>query len=158
MAERPQRDEVKVLVRNRKARHEYHVEETLEAGIELRGSEVKSLRAAMASIGDAYASVKNGEMFLHQLQINEYPQANRWNHSPKRERRLLLHKREIAKLGEAVNERGYTLLPLELYLKSGRVKVLLGLCKGKQQHDKRQASRERDSQREIEREMARHRR
>lgn len=151
-------DDVKVLLRNRKVRHEYFVEQTLEAGIELRGSEVKSLRDAQAAITDAYAAVKNGEMWLHQLQINEYPQANRWNHPPKRDRRLLLHKKEIEKLDSAVSERGYTLLPLELYLKAGRVKVLLGLCKGKQQHDKRQASRERDSKREIDREMARHRR
>ncbi len=151
-------DEVKVILRNRRARHEYHVDDTIEAGIELRGSEVKSLRDSQASVSDAWAAVKNGEMWLHSLQINEYPQANRYNHEPKRDRRLLLHKKEIEKYGRAVEEKGYTLLPLELYLKKGRVKVLLGLCKGKQQHDKRQASRERDSQREIDREMARHRR
>jgi SsrA-binding protein len=151
-------DEVKVLVRNRRARHEYTVEQTVEAGIALRGSEVKSLRDAQVSVSDAYATVKNGEMWLLSLQINEYPQANRWNHEPKRDRRLLLHKKEIEQLGRAVDEKGYTLLPLELYLKRGRVKVLLGLCKGKQLHDKRQAARERDSRREIDRELARHRR
>ncbi len=151
-------EEVKVLVRNRKVRHDYFVEESIEAGIELKGSEVKSLREAHAAMSDAYASVKNGQMFLHQLQIEEYPQASIFNHAPKRDRRLLLHRREIDKLGEAVDERGYTLLPLEIYLKKGRIKVMLGLCKGKQMHDKRQASRERDSKREIDREMAKHRR
>jgi len=151
-------DDKKVLLRNRKAHHEYFVEETIEAGIALVGSEVKSLRDAHASIGDAWAAVKDGEMWLHQLQINEYPQANRWNHPPKRDRKLLLHRREIAKLGAAVDEKGYTLLPLEVYLKDGRVKVLLGLCRGKRQHDKRQDERERESRREIERALARHRR
>jgi SsrA-binding protein len=145
----------KVLLRNKKARHEYFVEKTYEAGIELRGSEVKSLRAAAASLSDAYATVKEGEMYLVQMQINEYPYANRYNHDPKRERRLLLHKREIAALGSAVKEKGYTLLPLEVYLKQGRVKVLLGLCKGKQLHDKRQTERERDAKREIARELGR---
>jgi SsrA-binding protein len=148
-------DDVQVLLRNRKARHEYHVEETLEAGIELRGSEVKSLRDSQASLGDAYAVVRDGEMFVVQMQVNEYPQANHWNHDPRRERRLLLHKREIAKLGQAVQERGYTLLPLEVYLKKGRVKVLLGLCKGKKQYDKRQASKERDAKRDMDRERER---
>ncbi|MSP63092.1 MAG: SsrA-binding protein SmpB [Myxococcales bacterium] len=158
MAERPKKDEKTVLVRNRRARHEYHVEETIEAGIELRGSEVKSLRASQASVGDSYATVKNGEIFLVQFQINEYPQATHWNHTPMRERRLLLHKREIDKLATSVNERGYTLVPLELYLKNGRVKVALGLCKGKQQHDKRQAARERTDTREVARELADRRR
>jgi SsrA-binding protein len=156
---RPARDdEIKVLLRNRKARHDYFVEETLEAGIELKGSEVKSLRDSQASMSDAYAAVKNGQLYLLSLQVNEYPQANIWNHAPKRERRLLCHRREIDRLGAAVDEKGYTLLPLEIYLKGGRIKVLLGLCKGKQQYDKRHAARERDSRREIDREMARRRR
>lgn len=154
---RPDEDK-KVLLRNRKARHDYFVEEQVEAGIALVGPEVKSLRASHASIGDAWAAVKNGEMWLHQLQINEYPQAGRWNQPSRRERKLLLHRREIEKLGAAVDEKGYTLLPLEVYLKNGRVKVLLGLCRGKQQHDKRQSERERESQREIDRELAKHRR
>jgi SsrA-binding protein len=147
----------KVLLRNKKARHEYFVEETFEAGIELRGSEVKSLRDAAASLSDAYATVRDGQLFLVQMQINEYPFANRYNHEPKRERRLLMHRREIGDLGEAVREKGYTLLPLEVYLKEGRVKVLLGLCKGKQLHDKRQTERERDARREIDRELGRRR-
>jgi SsrA-binding protein len=151
-------DEVKVLVRNKKARHEYFVERTIEAGIELRGSEVKSLRDGRASMSDAYALARDGQMYLVQLQINEWPFANYFQHDPKRERRLLLHKREIDELGNAVQAKGYTLLPLELYLKGGRVKVQLGLCKGKQLHDKRATERERDAKREIAREMASRRR
>jgi SsrA-binding protein len=147
--------EQKILVRNRKARHEHLVLETLEAGIELRGSEVKSLRAAGASMSDAYAQVRDGQMYLMQMQINEYREANRWNHEPKRERRLLLHKEEIEKLGRAVREKGYTLIPLEFYLKKGRIKVLLGLCKGKRLYDRRQSAKERDAQREIDRELRR---
>ena len=149
------KDEVKVLLRNRKARHEYHVEEEIEAGIELKGSEVKSLRDAKASLSDAYANVVGGQIFLVQMQINEYPQATYFNHAPKRERRLLLHKKEIEKYGVAVQQEGYTLIPLEVYLRTGRVKVKLGLCRGKQQHDKRQASRERDAKREIDRALHR---
>ena len=150
-------DELKVLVRNKKARHEYFVERTIEAGIELKGSEVKSLRDAKATMSDAYATTKNGQMYLVQLQIAEYPFANYFQHEPKRERRLLLHKVEIEELGAAVQQDGYTLLPLEIYIKKGRIKVLLGLCKGKQLHDKRQTQRERESKRDIAREMTRRR-
>jgi SsrA-binding protein len=151
------RDDVKVLLRNKKARHEYLVERTIEAGIELRGSEVKSLRDGAAALTDAYAMVRDGEMYLVQLQVNEYPFANRYNHDPKRDRRLLLHKREIDELGAAVREKGMTLLPLEVYVKGGRIKVQLGLCRGKKLHDKREAERERDAKREIERELGRRR-
>lgn len=147
--------EQKVLVRNRKARHEYEVIESIEAGIELRGSEVKSLRAAAASMSDAYAQVRDGQMYLLQMQINEYREANRWNHDPKRERRLLLHKEEIEKLGRGVREKGYTLIPLEVYLKNGRIKVMIGMCRGKKLYDRRQSAKERDAQREIDRELRR---
>ena len=150
-------EDVKVLVRNKRARHDYFVEETLETGIELRGSEVKSLRDAHATMSDAYATVKDGQLYLLQLQINEYPWANAFQHVPKRDRRLLAHKKEIAELGDAVQAKGYTLLPLEIYLKKGKIKVLLGLCKGKQQHDKRQTERERTAKREVERELGRRR-
>ena len=153
MAEKKSPDDVTVLVRNKKARHDYHVERTIEAGIQLRGSEVKSLRDAKASISDAYATVKNGEMWLMQLQISEYAWAHYDQHDPKRERKLLLHRREIETLGDAVQAKGYTLLPLELYLKRGKVKVLLGLCKGKRVHDKREAEKERTAKREIDREF-----
>jgi SsrA-binding protein len=158
MKEKRSDGEVKVLLRNRKARHDYLVEETIEAGIELRGSEVKSLRDAHAALGDAYATARGSEMYLLQLQVNEYPQASIWNHEPKRPRRLLLHRREIDRLAQAVDQEGRTLLPLEIYLKNGRIKVLLGLCRGKQVRDKRQSERERDAKREIDREMARRRR
>jgi SsrA-binding protein len=150
-------DDIKVVLRNKKARHEYHVEKTLEAGIELRGSEVKSLRDGKASMSDAYAAVEGGQMYLLQLQINEYPFANYFQHEPKRRRRLLLHKREIEQLGKAVQAQGYTLLPLEVYLRNGRFKVQLALCKGKQSHDKRASERERDADREIQRAMGRRR-
>jgi SsrA-binding protein len=143
-------EEVKVLLRNKKARHDYFVEETLEAGLALMGSEVKSLRDAHAVMGDAYATVRNGEAWLINLQITEWPFANRWNHEPKRDRKLLLHRREIKKLDEATAEQGYTILPLEIYLKRGRIKVLLGVCKGKKQYDKRHEQRRRDAQREVE--------
>ncbi len=146
----PATDERKILVRNKKARHDYFVEDTIEAGLVLQGSEVKSLREARAVIGDAYANVRNGEAWLLQMQITEYPWANRWNHEPKRERKLLLHRREIEKLDEATSEKGYTVLPLEVYLKNGRIKVMLGICRGKKQYDKRHESRKRDAQREVE--------
>ncbi len=141
--------EEKVLLRNKKARHDYFVEDSLEAGIVLMGSEVKSLREARGVISDAYVFVKNGEAFLSQLQVAEYPWANRYNHQPKRERKLLLHKKEIAKLDEASAREGYTILPLEIYLKKGLVKVTVGICKGKKQHDKRATEKKRDADREM---------
>ena len=144
-------DEVKVLLRNKRARHDYFVERTIEAGIELKGSEVKSLRDARAGLSDSFAAAENGQMYLMQMRIDEYPFAYHYQHEPKRKRRLLLHTAEIDELGHAVQAEGYTLLPLEVYLKKGRVKVALGLCKGKQQHDKRAALRERTAQREMDR-------
>jgi SsrA-binding protein len=143
-------DEKRVLLRNKKAHHDYFVESTMEAGIALQGSEVKSLREAKAVIGDAYATVRNQEAWLINMQISEYPWANRWNHEPKRDRKLLLHKKEIEKLDSAVATQGYTALPLEVYLKKGRIKVLVGICRGKKQYDKRQEQKRRDAQREVE--------
>jgi SsrA-binding protein len=143
-------DEVKVLLRNKKARHDYFVEWTVEAGLSLLGSEVKSLREGSAVMSDAYAMVKNGEAWLVNMQVTEYPWANRWNHVPKRDRKLLLHRREIEKLDAAASQEGYTLLPLEVYLKRGRIKVLVGVCKGKKQYDKRQDQKRKDAQREVE--------
>ena len=148
-------DEVRVLLRNKRARHDYHVEQTIEAGIELTGSEVKSLRDAKASMSDAYAQEENGQMYLLQLQINEWPYANYFQHEPKRKRRLLLHKKEIEEFGNAVQADGYTLLPLEVYFKRGKVKVQLGLCKGKKLYDKRESAKEHDARREIDRAMRR---
>ena len=143
-------DEVKVLLRNKRARHDYFVEWTVEAGLALQGSEVKSLREARAVISDAYATVRNGEGWLVNMQVTEYPWANRWNHEPKRERKLLLHRRELDKLDEATTREGYTILPLEVYLKQGKIKVLLGVCKGKKQYDKRQDQKRKDAAREVE--------
>jgi SsrA-binding protein len=145
----PESEEVKVLLRNKKARHDYHVESTLEAGVSLVGSEVKSLREAKVVASDAYVFIKNGEAWLSQLSISEYPWANRYNHNPKRDRKLLLHRREIDKLDEASARQGYTILPLEIYLKKGRIKVLIGLCKGKQAHDKRHDQKKKDAEREM---------
>lgn len=139
----------KALVRNRRALHEYRIEERIEAGIVLVGSEVKSLREARAAMGDAYAIPRHGELWLIGLQINEYPWANQFNHEPMRDRKLLLHKREIKKLAIKTQQRGYTLVPLSIYLKDGKIKVELGLGTGKQLHEKRQASKERQDQREI---------
>ena len=141
--------EEKVLLRNKKAHHDYFVEESVEAGIVLLGSEVKSLREARVVATDAYVFIKNGEAFLSQLQIAEYPWANRYNHEPKRDRKLLLHRKEIDKLEAASAQQGYTLLPLQLYLKNGRVKALIGVCRGKKQHDKRDTEKKRDAEREI---------
>jgi SsrA-binding protein len=149
-ADAKDKQDVKVLLRNKKARHDFFVEWTVEAGLVLQGSEVKSLREARAVMSDAYAMVRNGEAWLINLQVTEYPWANRWNHEPKRDRKLLLHQREIGKLDDATAQQGYTILPLEVYLKNGRIKVLLGVCKGKKLHDKRQDAKRRDAQREME--------
>jgi SsrA-binding protein len=140
----------KVLVRNRKARHEYSIESTLEAGIVLVGSEVKSLRESQASLADAYADVRNGELWLVGAQINKYPWANQFNHEPIHDRKLLAHKQEIKRLAAKIREKGYTLVPLEIYLKNGRIKVELALAKGKQQYEKRAAKRAAEAQREME--------
>jgi SsrA-binding protein len=143
------KDDKKVLLRNKKARHDFFVEWTVEAGLALQGSEVKSLREARGVISDAYAMVRNGEAWLVNMQVTEYPWANRWNHEPKRDRKLLLHRREIEKLDEATSQEGFTILPLEVYLKNGRIKVELGVCKGKKQYDKRQDQKRKDAEREV---------
>lgn len=141
----------RVIVRNRRARFDYEVLDTVEAGIELRGPEVKSLRAGNASLADAYAAVRRGEIFVHHLHISPYPQAGRENPDPRRDRRLLLHKREIAKLDGQLGGPGTTLVPLSLYWKEGRCKVELGLARGRKRGDKREAIREREGQREVQR-------
>jgi SsrA-binding protein len=150
MAADAKKDDVKVILRNKKARHDYFVEWTVEAGVSLQGSEVKSLREGKAVMSDAYATVKNGEAWLINMQVTEYPWANRWNHEPKRDRKLLLHRKEIEKLDSAASQQGYTVLPLEVYLKQGKIKVLLGVCKGKKQYDKRQDQKRKDAAREVE--------
>ncbi|HHY35350.1 MAG TPA: SsrA-binding protein SmpB [Firmicutes bacterium] len=143
---------IRVVAQNRRARHDYFVEETIEAGIALIGTEVKSLRAGRASLQDSYAEVSGTEVFLKNAHIDQYEAASRFNHDPLRPRRLLLHKNEIRRLAARVQQRGYTLIPLSIYFKDGKAKVELGLCKGKKSYDKREAIRERDVRREIERE------
>ncbi len=142
-----------MIATHRRARFEYEVLETVEAGIELLGPEVKSLRAGRANLADAYAMVRRGEIFLVHLHISPYPQAGRENPDPRRDRRLLLHRREIQRLAGRVAERGLTLVPLQLHWKKGRAKVLLGLARGKRAYDKRQTIRRRESDRELARAM-----
>ncbi len=142
---------IKPLVANRRARHEYFVEETYECGMELKGTEVKSIRQGRANLKESYARVRGGEVFVDGMHISPYEQGNVFNTDPLRPKKLLLHKSEIRKLQGAVSRQGYTLIPLQLYLKDGRVKLELGVCRGKQLHDKRDAIAEHDAQRDIER-------
>ena len=144
-------DGKRTIVRNRRARHDYDVLETLEAGISLLGPEVKSLRAGTVDVADAYAAIRRGEAFLLHLHIRPYPQAGRENPDPMRERRLLLHRREIARLEGRLSEGGTTLVPLSLYWKDGRCKVELALARGRRKADKREAIREREEEREVRR-------
>lgn len=139
---------VKVLGENRKAYHLYFIEDRLECGIALVGTEVKSLRGGQFSFNDAYAQVENGELFLLNFHITPFFKGTTNNHPPLRKRKLLAHKAEIQRLGRQSREKGFTLIPLQVYLKKGKVKVLLGVCKGKKLHDKRQSIKERDLQRE----------
>ncbi len=148
-----QAPEIKVLVRNRKARHLYHILETFEAGIALQGCEVKSVRTGSANLVDCYAAVKNGSLFLFNMHISPYPQGNRENPDPTRARRLLMHKREVHRLAGKVAQQGQTLVPLSLYLKHRRVKVEIALAKGKHAYDKKKTLKERDIKRETDREM-----
>ncbi|MCK9410281.1 MAG: SsrA-binding protein SmpB [Bacteriovoracaceae bacterium] len=142
----------RVSISNRRARFEYEIIDSYEAGIVLKGSEVKSLRAGKANLQDSYAIVKNREVWLLNMHINPYEQANQFNHEPLRTRKLLLTKSEISKLHASTNEKGLTLIPLKLYFKHGIAKVELGIAKGKKLHDKRESIKERD----VEREMRRH--
>ncbi len=145
-----------MVSQNRKARHNYEILDTLECGIVLVGSEVKSLRAGKASLDEAYARVRAGEVWLVGSDIPEYVEANQFNHDPKRSRKLLLHRREISKFAAPAQQGGgLTLVPLKLYFTEGRAKVLLGLCRGRQKHDKRQALRTTEARREIQQAMRR---
>ena len=142
-------DGFKIIADNRKARYAYAIEETLEAGIMLVGSEVKSLRSGKTTIGEAYAHAKDGELWLVNSYIPEYTQASRFNHEPKRTRKLLVHKREAARLATAIQREGMTLIPLKLYFNAkGRAKIELGVAKGKKLHDKRETEKQRDWQRD----------
>ena len=148
----------KLLAQNRKARFIYQIDEILEAGVVLAGSEVKSIRDGKATLLDAFAQVDGGEAWLHQMDIGVYAFAHARNHEPRRKRKLLLHRREIDRLAGKIREKGFTLVPLSLYEKKGRVKAELALVHGKQQWDKREDSKKRESQREIDRAMASRRR
>jgi SsrA-binding protein len=139
----------KVVSENRRARYDYHILDTLECGIVLTGSEVKSLRNGRVSITDSYAKVKNGELWLVGCDIPEYLEANRFNHKPKRDRKLLLHKREMRRFAEKALEKGFTLVPLKLYFNRGRAKILVGLCRGKQEFDKRESKKKSDTEKGL---------
>ncbi len=143
----------RVIADNRKARHNYHVLDTLECGIMLVGSEVKSLRTGTLSLDEAYGRVEGDEVWLVGANIAEYSFSHALNHVPKRRRKLLLHRREIKKFAGQAYEKGLTLVPLKMYFKAGRAKVLMGICKGKQKHDKRESLKTRDAQRDIDRAM-----
>jgi SsrA-binding protein len=149
----PREQGQKVVAQNRKARHDYTIEDRVEAGLVLTGTEVKSLRAGRASLVDGYAYVDRGEAWLDAVHIPEYGQGTWTNHPPRRKRKLLLHKEEIEKLAAKVSQGGYTLVPLSLYFSDGRAKVELAIAKGKKEYDKRQALRERQDKREAERAM-----
>ena len=140
----------KLIIQNRKARHDFAILNTYEAGIELLGTEVKSLRNGKANFKDSYARVEGGEVFMYHLHISEYTQANRFNHDPDRKRKLLLHKHEINRLQGRVQEKGYTLIPLKIYFKRGKAKVELGLARGKREYDRREDIARRDARREME--------
>ena len=142
---------IKIACENRKARHDYFIHETFEAGIELKGTEVKSLRVGKANLKDSYATVKNGEIFVDHMHISPYEQGNIFNHDPLRQRKLLMHKKEILKLFSKTREKGFTLIPLKIYFKNGRAKMELALASGKHNYDKRAALAEKSAKRDIER-------
>ncbi|MDY6013133.1 SsrA-binding protein SmpB [Clostridium sp.] len=141
------------LAENRKARHDYFIEETIEAGLALVGTEVKSIRNGRANLKECYAEVRNGEIFIRGMHVSPYEQGNIFNVDPLRDRKLLLHKQEIGRLAGLVSREGLTLIPLSLYLKNGRVKVALGVCKGKKDYDKRNSLLEKAHNREVQREL-----
>lgn len=143
----------KTVAENRKARHDYFIEDGMEAGIELVGTEVKSIRGGKANLKDSYAEVRNGEVFVLNMHISPYEKGNIYNKDPLRERKLLLHKSEINRLAGFIAQKGYTLIPLSLYLKNGRVKMNLGIARGKKDYDKRDAMLEKAAKRDIDRQM-----
>ena len=144
---------MKVVATNRKAYHDYEVLETYEAGIVLKGTEVKSAKQGRINLKDSYAKIENGEIFLLNAHISPYSHGNVYNHDPRRTRKLLLHKKEIMRLYGKVKEKGLTLIPLKAYIKNGKIKIELGLCKGKKVYDKRAEIKKRDLEREMRYEM-----
>ncbi len=157
MADTPDKAERRLLAENRRARHDFELLEVLECGIELRGTEVKSLRQGRASIAESFALLRDGELWLIQAHVPEYSHGNIQNHLPTRDRRLLVHKRELRRWDEAVREKGITIVPLALYFLGSRVKVQVALAKGRKLHDKREREREKSDQRDIDRAMSRRR-
>jgi SsrA-binding protein len=148
------KEDSNILVRNRKALHDYHIMSNHEAGIELRGTEVKSCRARSIALNDAYVKIERGEAILYNAHIAEYEHGNRYNHNPTRPRRLLLHKREILKLSQLIKEKGYTIIPLKMYLCRGKIKVDLGIAKGKKLYDKRESLKQRQDSLDSKRAMS----
>lgn len=142
---------IKIIATNRKARHQYHFDDTYEAGLVLMGSEIKSIRAGRVSLQEGFVLFEEGEAWLVNVHIAQYDAASRQNHEPKRRRKLLLHRREIDRLQSRTREKGYTVIPTKLYLKDGRAKIEIALARGKRQYDKRQTIAERDSKRQVER-------
>jgi SsrA-binding protein len=146
----------KVIAQNKSARHDYFIEEVYECGLVLTGTEVKSLRAGRASLTDGYAMAKEGEIWVSGIHIPEYNQGSWTNHMPRRERKLLLHKREIAQIAGVIKQGGLTLIPLSLYFKDGKAKVEIAVAKGKKAHDKRETLKQQQASREVDRELSRH--
>ena len=146
----------KVIAQNKSARHDYFIEEVYECGLVLTGTEVKSLRAGRASLTDGYAMAKDGEIWVSGIHIPEYNQGSWTNHMPRRDRKLLLHKREIAQIAGVIKQGGLTLIPLTLYFKDGKAKVEIAVAKGKKAHDKRESLKQRQANREVDRELSRH--
>jgi SsrA-binding protein len=147
--------DVKILAKNRRVRHDYHVVDTVEAGIVLKGTEVKSVRLGKVQLVDSFVKIDGGELFLYGVHISPYEHGNRYNVDPTRTRKLLAHKIEIHRLHRQVMEKGMALIPLSVYLKRGRVKLEIGICRGKKTYDKRHTIRERDADRDMEREVKR---
>jgi SsrA-binding protein len=145
-------NEFKVVATNRKARHEYYIEDQYEAGIVLTGTEIKSVRAGTVSLGEGYVQIRNGELWLYEVHIAQYEQAGRLSHDPKRPRKLLMHRKEIIRLQNSTQERGYTMIPLRMYIKGKLAKVEIGVVRGKRQYDKREVIAQRDADRRIQRE------
>jgi len=153
----PEKPTIKIIAQNKKARFDYFIDDEYEAGIVLKGSEVKSLRMGKASLKDAYAKITNGEVYVYQMNISQYSYAYYGNHQPKRPRKLLLHKQEIKRLLGKTQEKGYTLVPINMYFKGSKVKLTIGLARGKQKYDKREAIRKRDEKRDMDRERKEYR-
>lgn len=148
-------EEIKTIARNKRARHEYHVVDSVEAGIVLRGTEVKSVRLGKIQLVESFARLENGEVFLHGAHISPYEQGNRFNVDPMRRRKLLFHRSQIRRLGRQVMDKGMTLIPLSAYIRNGVVKIEIGICRGKRQYDKRETLAKRDADREMERAVRR---